>query len=183
MARPPPLDAAAEEALLLRARQGGRAREEVVVELFRGHRAPLLGVCLHLTGDRADAEDALQEAFLSAHRALPAFRGEARLSTWLWRIAVRAALEVRGRRRPAAPVDPELPAPPAEPPLLARDEARRVLAAMDRLPAEHRVVLSLFAAEGLRHREIAEILGVAEGTVWSRLHEARRRLAAALGRR
>jgi RNA polymerase sigma-70 factor (ECF subfamily) len=54
---------------------------------------------------------------------------------------------------------------------------------MARLSAEHRVVLSLFALDGLRHREVAEILGVAEGTVWSRLHQARRRLAALLAER
>jgi RNA polymerase sigma factor (sigma-70 family) len=65
---------------------------------------------------------------------------------------------------------------------LARIEAGRVAAALDRLPAEQRAVLSLFALRGLGHREIAAVLGVPEGTVWSRLHAARSRLAAEVGR-
>ena len=64
--------------------------------------------------------------------------------------------------------------------LVARDRARRLMMAMDRLSGEHRTVLSLFAVEGLSHKEIAEILGVPEGTVWSRLNAARRRLAGEL---
>ena len=55
-------------------------------------------------------------------------------------------------------------------------DAAKVLRAMARLPTEQRAVLSLFALEGLKHKEIAEVLGVPEGTVWSRLHAARKRL-------
>lgn len=142
----------------------------------------MLALCLHLAGRRADAEDALQETFLAVHRGLPRFRGEARLSTWVYRIAVRAALRARARRRDGAPVDPETPGGGGEAALQARLEARRLAEAFSRLPAEHRVVISLFALEGLTHRQIAEVLGVPEGTVWSRLHGARRRLAEELGR-
>jgi RNA polymerase sigma-70 factor (ECF subfamily) len=53
---------------------------------------------------------------------------------------------------------------------------------MQSLPAEHRAVLSLFALEGLSHREVADVLGVPEGTIWSRLHAARRRLSELMGR-
>lgn len=70
--------------------------------------------------------------------------------------------------------------PSGEEDILARDRARRLLVAMGRLSAEHRVVLSLFAVEGLSHREIAAVLGVPEGTVWSRLAGARKRLASEL---
>lgn len=142
----------------------------------------MLALCLHVTGRRDDAEDALQEAFLDVHRGLRHFRGEAAASTWVYRIALRAALRVRARRRPEEPVDPETPGPGGEAALDARAEARRVAAALGALPAEHRAVLALFAVEGLRHAEIAAVLGIPEGTVWSRLHAARRRLAAALGR-
>ena len=58
----------------------------------------------------------------------------------------------------------------------AAADAAKVLRAMARLPTEQRAVLSLFALEGLKHKEIAEVLGVPEGTVWSRLHAARKRL-------
>ena len=145
--------------------------------VYRELAAPVGKLCLHVCGNRAAAEDAFQETFLAVHRALPAFRGEAKRSTWVYRIALRAALRVRSRRPPEL----ELPPPERpEPVLEARDEVRRVLEAMQQLNAEQRAVLSLFAIEGLGHKEIAEVLGVPEGTVWSRLHLARKRLAAAL---
>jgi RNA polymerase sigma-70 factor (ECF subfamily) len=180
----PALDPAREAALLAAARGRGKPREEAFDDLFRALREPVLALCLHLAGRRADAEDALQETFLAVHRALPRFRGEARLSTWVYRIAVRAALRARARRRDGPAVDPETPGgrSDAEADLEARLEARRLQEAMARLPAEHRVVLSLFALEGLSHRQIAEVLGVPEGTVWSRLHAARRRLSEEMGR-
>jgi RNA polymerase sigma-70 factor (ECF subfamily) len=178
----PALDPAREAALLAGARGRGAARAEAFDHLFRALREPVLALCLHLAGRRADAEDALQETFLAVHRALPRFRGEARLSTWVYRIAVRAALRARARRREGPAVDPETPGGGGAADLEARVEARRLQGAMARLPAEHRVVLSLFALEGLSHRHIAEVLGVPEGTVWSRLHGARKRLAGELGR-
>jgi RNA polymerase sigma factor (sigma-70 family) len=91
--------------------------------------------------------------------------------------------EVKARRRPTEQLDPELPGPNLERELHARDEARRVAHAMARLPAAQRTVLSLFALEGLAQTEIADILGVPDGTVWSRLNVARRTLAEELGRR
>lgn len=78
------------------------------------------------------------------------------------------------------PLDEALAAPSAEEGLLARSEALRVGEAMRALSAEHRTVLSLFALEGLSHREIADVLGIPEGTVWSRLAVARRKLASEL---
>jgi len=176
----------AEASLLAAVRAGGARRAAAFDALFRGQRERVLALCLHLTGRRADAEDAAQETFLAVHRTLPDFRGEARLTTWIFRIAVRAALQARARRHDHAEVDPVTPAPgglqATAAALAARDEARRVQAALGALPAEQRAVLALFALEGLSHREIAEGLGVPEGTVWSRLHGARRRLAERLGR-
>jgi RNA polymerase sigma-70 factor (ECF subfamily) len=177
----PALDAAAEADLLARARAGA-GREAAFDTLFRALREPVLALCLHVAGNRGDAEDAVQEVFLAVHRALPRFRGEARLTTWIWRIAIRAALRAKARRRASEPLDPELPGGGGEDAMASRDEARRLAAAMARLPAEHRTVLSLFTIEGLGHRAIADILGIPEGTVWSRLHVARKRLAAELGR-
>lgn len=179
----PQLAPAAEAQLLAGARGGAAARAAAFDGLYRALRAPVLALCLHLTGRRADAEDALQETFLAVHGALPAFRGEAGLATWVFRIALRAGLRTRARRRDHAAVDPEHPAPGGgEAALAAREEARRLQAALSALPAEHRAVLALFALEGLGHAAIAGILGIPEGTVWSRLHAARRTLAEALGR-
>jgi RNA polymerase sigma-70 factor (ECF subfamily) len=64
--------------------------------------------------------------------------------------------------------------------MAARDDIRAVQAALDALPAEQRVVVALFSIDGLTHRQIAAVLGVPEGTVWSRLHKGRKALAAAL---
>lgn len=172
----------AEAALIERARASGAGQEQAVAELFRVYRNPVLALCRSITLHPADAEDALQEVFVAVHRALGRFRGESRLSTWLYRVAIRTALEVKSRRRRAEPLDHALPGREEERQLLARDEARKLPAAIALLPAAHRVVLSLFALDGLTHREIAGILGVPEGTVWSRLNAARRRLAEELGR-
>jgi len=172
----PTLDEAAEAAVVERARTAGPSRDDALVEIFRLYRVPVLTLCVHVVGDAAEAEDVVQQVFLSVHRALPLFRGESRLSTWIYRIALRAAIAARSKRRTFEPLADHLRAPSAEDELQLRDEARRVAAAMDRLSIDHRVVLSLFAIDGLSHREIAEVLGVPEGTVWSRLSAARRRL-------
>lgn len=150
-------------------------------DLFAALREQVFAVCLHVTGNAADADDALQETFLAVHAGLAKFRGESRLSTWIHRIAIRSAIRVRARRRPADDVHAVDPPARGPDPVLAGELAGRVAAAMESLSAEHRVIISLFAVDGLAHAEIAEILGVPEGTVWSRLHAARKRLAAELG--
>jgi RNA polymerase sigma-70 factor (ECF subfamily) len=149
--------------------------------LFEALHRRVLALCLHVVGDRQEAEDAVQETFLAVHRGLPTFRGESQPATWVYRIALRAALRVRARRPPAARTDAVEPTfERTEAVLEARDEARRLVKAMSLLPVEQRSVIALFAVEGLGHREIAEVLGVPEGTVWSRLHMARKALASAL---
>ena len=179
-----PLTPEAELALCRKARSSRAAeRDEAFGQLFHSLRAPVFALCLHLTGGRSEAEDALQECFLDVHRGLVGFRGDARLGTWVYRIAVRAALAVKARRRrPAAMLEEAAHAPsPGDDPearAATKQEFTRMLAALERLPEEHRVVLSLFAVEGLEHAQIAQILGVPPGTVWSRLHNARKRLGA-----
>lgn len=181
MVRAPALDPALEAELLAELARG--AQKAVFDRVFRALREPVFAVCLNITANRSDAQDATQETFVSAYRALPAFRGEARLSTWLFRIAIRAALRIRARRSPAEPLADE-PAAPSNPnPGVAREQRERLLAGLASLSADHRVVLALFAIDGLSHRDIAETLGIPEGTVWSRLHLARKRLAATLSDR
>ncbi len=179
-AGPPHLSSADEAEILAGVRAGGEARREASDRLFRKLREPLHSLCMHLTGRRADAEDAVQEVFVAVHRGLPEFRGASRLTTWVYRLALRASFRARARRQEGAPVDEGTSGGGGEGEMVSRDEFRRVGAAMARLPAEPRAVLSLFAIEGLSHREIADILGVPEGTVWSRLHAARRMLVESL---
>ncbi len=130
-------------------------------------------------GSRDDAADAVQEAFLRAWRGLGSFRGGALFSTWLYRICINAAHDQRARRRPAA----ELSDTTADP----RDAfAKRELSgdlqrALGELDEAYRVTVVLYDVLGRSYAEIAEITGVAEGTVKSRLFRGRTELARRLG--
>ncbi len=132
--------------------------------------------CRRLLGVPGDADDATQEVFLAVHRGLDGFRGDSQLFTWVYRIATRVALRHRARLRRAAAIPEPEPAPAHG----AHALPHQIERALTKLSVEHATVLSLFAMEGLTHREIADILGVPEGTVWSRLHAARKKLAAEL---
>ncbi|MEV4416440.1 RNA polymerase sigma factor SigM [Catellatospora sp. NPDC049609] len=161
--------------------------------LFRRHRDRLWAVALRTAGDREDAADALQEAMLSAHRAAARFRGEAAVTTWLHRIVVNACVD-RLRRRQAHPTVP-LPGQagaddddrhgPArnEPaaPSTDHDTAMVVRAALAELPYEQRAALVLVDLQGYSVAEVAQMMGVAEGTIKSRCSRGRSRLAVILG--
>lgn len=171
------LDQSREAALLVSARASSPAqREEAFSEVFEAFRKPVLALCFHLTGRRADAEDAAQDVFLVVFRGLPKFRGESRLSTWIYRIAIRTAFRTKARLPKTEPLLAE-PAGESKDPSLERERRLQVRTALARLSADHRTVLALFSLDGLSHREIAATLGIPEGTVWSRLHLARKKLA------
>lgn len=159
-------------------------REAAFEELFRAYESQVFQLCWRLAGNRAEAEDALQETFLAVFQGLDSFRGEAQLSTWIHRIAVRVALRLRTKPRPQPLVhDYSDAGPTPDERAIAQEERVRLSAAMQQLSAEHRTVLSLFAIGGIAHKEIAAILGVPEGTVWSRLHKARKKLNELLAER
>ncbi|MCP3916706.1 MAG: sigma-70 family RNA polymerase sigma factor [bacterium] len=166
--------------------RGGREeRKRAAGELFEGTRASLWGIALRMTGRPDLAEDAVQETFVDVLRGADGFRGDARLTTWLYRIAVRAAARVSSRaRHSAASLPEELALEGGEPPeaLAQREGAARILTAMARLPAPQRAVLALAALDELPQTEIAAVLGLPPGTVYSRLHQARERMREALER-
>lgn len=150
-------------------------------ELVRRHRDVLWAVALRTTGNPADAEDALQEALISALRAVERFERRSAVRTWLYRIVVNASLD-RLRRASARPADPlEDTDPPAR-----LDEATQVVdrldieAALQTLPPGQRAAVVLVHVEGLSVAEAAEVLGVPEGTVKSRCSRGRAQLAALL---
>jgi RNA polymerase sigma-70 factor (ECF subfamily) len=174
--RLPWLSSDEEAEILAGVRAGGDARRVASGRLRRDLREPLHALCFHLTGSRSGAEEAVSEALVAAYRGLPSFPGGLRLTTWLYRIALRASLRVGARRLDAGRLEAETPGGGGHAGAAVRDEARRAAAAMARLPAEHRAVLSLFAVEGLPHAEIAGILGIPERMIWLRLHAARLRL-------
>ena len=176
-----------ESAILERARSSNPVEQSAATDRFVSELSqPVYKLCLHLTGNAADAEDALQDTLIAACRALPKFRGESKLSTWVYRIALRAALEVKSRRTRRSETSEDAlrghvaTNVPADEQADVRQRAAKLMTAMDQLNAEQRAVISLFAVDGLQHDEIASVLGIPEGTVWSRLHLARKKLAAAL---
>jgi len=168
-----------------------RARDdEAFEELVRRFGGRLLATARHLLPRTEDAQDAVQEAFLSAFRCLDRFRGGCRLSTWLHRIVVNAALmKLRGAsRRPETPIEDYLPrfdetghhAAPVgewtvspEGALLSRETSERVRAAIENLPVSYRAVLVLRDIEELSTEETAEVLSLTRTAVKVRLHRAR----------
>lgn len=147
-------------------------------------RKPLLSLCINITGNADDAKDAVQESFIAIHQQLPKFRAESTLSTWAFQIALRIALRTRAysQRKESLDALAEVAHPQLSPEreVEGRQTGRDLERAMEQLSAEHRLVLSLFAVDGLSHKEIAQLLDVPEGTVWSRLHSARKSLHAFL---
>jgi RNA polymerase sigma-70 factor (ECF subfamily) len=142
-----------------------------------------------MIGSVDDAEDLLQEVFLQAHRKLSGFRGDSALGTWLYRMTMNQCLDhLRGRQvrmnRATASLDedqadePVAPAP-IVPAAVSRVDLER---AIESLPPGARAAFLLHDVEGFEHREIAQILGISEGTSKSQVHKARRKLRAMLSR-
>ena len=153
--------------------------------LIRRHQRRVFGLLLRMLGNVQEAEDVAQEAFLNLHRHGHRFRSQSRFSTFLYRVAVNAALNRRrslGRRRARREalerrqeVGEDLPSSPRGPEDAAAGGQiqAEVQRAIGTLPAHLRVPLVLFDIEGLSYSEVASVLQVAEGTVKSRIHRAR----------
>jgi RNA polymerase sigma-70 factor (ECF subfamily) len=149
-------------------------------ELVRTQQHRVYGLALRMLGSPAEAQDVAQEAFLRAHRGLAEFRGDARLSTWLYAIVSRLCLNrLAGSERRLARHGEEalsrlVDARPGPDQALERGELEEALhRAIGELPEERRIVVVLRDVEGLAYEEIAEVLDLPVGTVRSRLHRAR----------
>ncbi|OAB55273.1 hypothetical protein AY599_07140 [Leptolyngbya valderiana BDU 20041] len=156
--------------------------------LMRRHNEQLYRVARAVLRNDADAQDALQEAYLRAYRGLGAFEGRARLATWLTRIVFREAIRLRSARlrRPAALVDPfgegvQDSEAPMEPISRHSLTLERFDTAMAALSDHERAVVMLRWVQGLSTRETALGLGSTESSVKVALHRARPKLAHALG--
>lgn len=183
-----------EQALVARARNGDVAAFE---RLIAAYEKKVFNLAYRLCGDREDAADLAQEALVRVYRALGSFREKAQFSTWLYRIVVNVCLDFRrsrGRRQVLsldAPLDGDDgqmprqteaggPDPAAE--VERRELHRQVHRAIMQLNSEHRTVLVMRDIQDLSYEEIAAVLGVALGTVKSRLNRARHALKAELQR-
>ncbi len=153
-------------------------------ELFREHRQDVARLIYRMTGTSRDLEDLVQEVFLQVHRSIPDFRGEARFSTWLYRLTVNVVLMQRrsSKSRPQL-VAEGVTAPPRDPLLLPDEQVargRRIAAfyrVLERLSEKKRTVFVLHELEGLAPSEISKIVRAPVLTVRTRLFYARRELA------
>ena len=138
------------------------------------YRVRAMRIAYGILHNRADAEDAVQEAFIRIYRSLGRFRGTGRFSTWLYRIVVNESLRVQSNRGSTGEVEPKQEAAGSGVPNVQALIVRQCLAS---LPEKLRIVLALRGLEDLDYAEIGSILGIPVGTVRSRLHEARRLFA------
>jgi RNA polymerase sigma-70 factor, ECF subfamily len=178
-----------EQGLIARAQQGDA---EALAEIVENHQRTVYNVALRMCGNPHDAEDTLQETFLSAIKALPTFEGRSQFSTWLYRIASNACLMQRRRVANApevAPLESSEEEGRFERPryfvdwsyqpddVLLDSELREVMEqAIAALPDALRIVFIWRELEGLSTAETAEVLDISEGAVKVRLHRARLQL-------
>jgi len=187
----PPADGVSETAL---ARRAALRDAEAIRTIMRRYNRRLYRMARSILGNDSEAEDALQNAYLKAFRALDEFRGEAGLGTWLTRIVINEALALVRSRKPqvelsdrddlpagatiipfpaAANIDPEQ--------AMAQSEIQRAVeSAIDQLPTDFRTVLIARVLEGMSVEETAELLDIRVETVKTRLHRARRLLRLAV---
>ena len=174
-----------QEHIIARARRGDADAFEQLVAAYRNQ---VFRLALRMCGNEADADEVAQEAFLSAWKGLPNFRGESRFSTWLYQLTTHAAIDLmRREKRQAAAEDIDgitaADDGPSTQQQVERAETRReVRSALMQLPEEYRQVLLLRFMQELSYEEIGQALKLPEGTVKSRLNRAKAQLKDILSR-
>ena len=172
---------AADETLVARCRAGDVDAFEA---LYRQHAPRLYTLASRMAGSRDAGEDLLQDIFLLAFRRLEGFRGDSSIGTWLYRLALNHCLDfVRSRRARMGRLTDPLDGAPANEPLAPREapiERLDLERAIEGLPGGCRAAFVLHDVEGFNHQEVAEMLGIAEGTSKSQVFKARAKLRAYL---
>ena len=176
---PPQATGDVDRLVVARARRGDHRAFAQIVDHYDDR---LRGLAYRLLGDRDRMDDVLQEAYVKAFRSLPRFKGESALGTWLYRIVYNACIDDLRSRKDTIPLDDRLDTADTRPdPADVAIGRRDLAAAMDTLPADQKAVVMLVDAYGLDYAEAAQALGVASGTVGSRLSRAHTSLRAILG--
>lgn len=174
-----------ERALLERCRSG---EDTAFGELVDRYKDLVYGLVYRMTHDRSHADDLAQEVFLRVHRGLPYFRGEARLSTWIYRIVQNVCSQARAQRRPAVPLESGGEDRPVREPgtvdgafgdIELRDRLEKALA---RLPENYRLLIAAHYLQGVQYEALAEALNIPLGTVKTHLYRAKRQLRELLDR-
>ncbi|HEY3357172.1 MAG TPA: sigma-70 family RNA polymerase sigma factor [Polyangia bacterium] len=176
--RRPAAPAIDEAALIAACQRGDRA---AMGRLYTLYSRRVYSLVVRIAG-QSSADEVSQEVFLKIFKGLQRFRGDSQLGTWIYRLAVNAALTYVTRRPRELPLDDHVAEPRAvDPPSSDPALRARIERAMAALPAGYRAVLVLHDVEGLNHEEIAEVLGCRVGTSKSQLHKARQRMRELLG--
>lgn len=164
------------EDLIARCKMGDRNAH---YKLYKLYSRAMYNVGYRITGREEDAEDAIQEAFISAFRNLSNYRGDASFGAWLKRIVVNKAINILKKRRfESMPDDEQWDVAEEAETTEYKEEltVERVKNAINLLPDGYRAVLTLYLLEGYDHQEIAEVLGVTESTSKSQLNRAKGKL-------
>jgi RNA polymerase sigma-70 factor (ECF subfamily) len=177
-----------DDELIKKARAGSPGAFKKLVEAYY---EMVYAVAYGVLGNREESKDTTQEVFLKVFREIYKFEGKSKFSSWLYRITVNAAIDLARKRRPYQSLEKEEveeeghagaerfsdPHPGPREMLSKEEEKQMVNRALEQLTPEHRAVLVLREWEDLSYEEIAEALGIDRGTVMSRLHYGRKKLA------
>ncbi len=166
-----------DDATLVRRTQAGD--ERAFAAIFERHHAPLLSYCRHMLSNRDDGEDALQQAFIKAHRALLGGTTPRDLRPWLYAIARNCCLSAIAARRPSAPLEDNTPALAGlSDEVHRREDLRELLDGLGRLPEDQRSALLLAELDDLSHQAIATVVGCPVSKVKALIYQARSALIA-----
>jgi RNA polymerase sigma factor (sigma-70 family) len=161
---------------------GDRAAFE---SIYRAHADRTFALLTRLIGPDREREDLLQETFVRLHAALPRYRGDASLITFIYQITTHVALDHLRRRRPLDELDLDGEIDPSATPAdqaQRREELARALAMLEKLPPKHRVAFVLREVLGYSHQEVAVLVGSFAATARMRVNAAKRKLAALAAR-
>ena len=170
------MDPATERALVERCRAGD---DDAFRELVDRYKDLVFALIARTVQDRGRAEDLAQDVFLRVHRGLPYFRGEARLSTWIYRIVANVCLQDHGRAPRTAPLDEAQNAEAlstADRQFTDLEVRDRLEKAIKRLPANYRLLIAAHYLRGVQYEELAEALQLPLGTVKTQLYRAKQQL-------
>jgi RNA polymerase sigma-70 factor (ECF subfamily) len=173
------MDVAHEHQLVERCRRG---EEGAFQELVEAYKTLVFALIARSVLDRSRAEDLAQDVFLRVYRGLPYFRGESRLSTWIYRIVANVCLQEQAKRPPAQPLADERDAKHA--PAIGTSDRRfsdlelkdRLDKAIARLPPNYRLLIAAHYLDGVRYEDLAEALQLPLGTVKTHLYRAKQQL-------
>ncbi|MBT33775.1 MAG: RNA polymerase [Thalassobius sp.] len=168
--------------LLEKCMQGNRQAQ---YEVYQQYSKAMFNICFRILNNYEEAEDVLQESFVSAFRNLSSFKGDATFGAWLKRIVINHAINaIRKKKQSLVSIDEhpvDIPEPDSGKNTDENDikfNVEKIRKAMELLPEGYRIVFSLYLLEGYDHSEIGEILGISESTSKSQLNRAKKKLKA-----